>query len=112
MLLVSKINVPTESEECVVEGLALVYGVVHPSHRFSMPHTTLLKQCADNNPYRYLCPWTTMLLLLRGMVNAIGFKITGPPESEECVVEYVSMVYGVIHPCQTLSLPHIILQKE
>ena len=47
MLLVSNINVPPESEECVVEGIALVYGVVHTSHTHTlfMPHITLLKPC-------------------------------------------------------------------
>ena len=41
MMLVSKITVPPESEECVVEGLAVIYGVVHPSQALFMPHITL-----------------------------------------------------------------------
>jgi hypothetical protein len=30
-----------ESEACVVEGLAVVYGMVNPSHTLPMPHITL-----------------------------------------------------------------------
>ena len=30
-----------ESEACVVEGLAVVYGMVNPSHTLSMPHILL-----------------------------------------------------------------------
>ena len=41
MLLVLEINVPPESEECVVEGLVVVYGVIHPCQILYMPHITL-----------------------------------------------------------------------
>ena len=42
--MVSKTTVPPESEACVVEGLAVIYGVVHPAHIFSTLYITLLKQ--------------------------------------------------------------------
>ena len=59
----------TESEACLVEGLALVYGMVNPSHTLSMPHITLPQQW-DSSPYKYHCP-CTIALLLTGMALAI-----------------------------------------
>jgi len=36
-----RISVTPEIEVCVVEGLAVVYGMVNPSHTLSMTHITL-----------------------------------------------------------------------
>jgi hypothetical protein len=36
-----------ESEACVVEGLAVVYGMVNPSHIFPMPHITFGSLCSS-----------------------------------------------------------------
>ena len=38
MPLVSDITVPPEHEECVIEGLSVVYEVVHPSQTLSKPN--------------------------------------------------------------------------
>ena len=62
----SKIGVPPESEACVVEGLAVVYGVIHPCQTLYVPNITLPKQW-DSIPTG---PWTTTLLL-RGMVRSV-----------------------------------------
>jgi len=37
-LFLSRIGVTPESEVCVVEGLAVVHGVVRPSHILPKPH--------------------------------------------------------------------------
>ena len=34
------------------------------------------------------------------------------PEHTLQVVGYRSVVYGVVHPCQILSMPHITLSKQ
>jgi hypothetical protein len=36
-----------ESEACVVEGLAVVYGMVNPSHTLSMPHIIFGSLCSS-----------------------------------------------------------------
>ena len=43
-LFLSRIGVPTESEVCVVDGLAVVPSMVNPSHTLYMPHITLPQQ--------------------------------------------------------------------
>ena len=35
------ISVTPENEACVVEDLAVVYGMINPSHTLPMPHITL-----------------------------------------------------------------------
>ena len=105
----SRITVTPESEACVVEGLAVVYGMVNPSHTFSMPHITL-SNLQHSITIQVSLSLENCAITDRHCSNYFLSKITDlTTEIEACVVESLAVVYVMVNPSHLFSMPHITL---
>ena len=105
-----RINVTPESEVCIVECLAVVYGMVNPSHIVSMPHITLQSLCSSMSIQVSLSLDHCTTNDMRGSSN-ICLKLCVTQGDEVCVVEGLDVDCWVVHPCHTLSMPHLLYQS-